>query len=65
MLVLVLVLLSCAIDNTIGILMLMPVASHDQNSYVEPQFDLLDLKNTKMLLITPSISLNASAHGIT
>ena len=34
--------------------MVMPMASHDQKSYVASHFDRLDLRNAMMPLMTPS-----------
>ena len=48
MLVLVLASMSCVI----GIMMLMPIASHDQRIHVAPLFDNLDLRNAMLPLVS-------------
>ena len=47
--------------------MLVPVASHDQNSHVSPGSDQLDLTNAMVLLTISSVPHNAKdgTNGIT
>ena len=47
--------------------MLIPMVTHDQESYVTPYFNYLDLRNAMMPLMIPSVprEVYATAYGIT
>ena len=51
---------SCATENAIGIMILLPVASHDQKKHVTPHFGHLGIRNTMMPLMTPSALIDGN-----
>ena len=57
----------CATDSAIGVMLPLPMASHNQKSHVASHFDCLDLRNAMVALITPLASCDASAgtSGVT